>query len=374
MRRWWRADVVVFRALAGKVFHRSLPGAQLGNASGGFVWNNPLPPLGTVVGVGNWPLSFGPGGVLGYSSQSTPGQTSAPATHRFAPWERLIDVEREDKKLFVDDELLVAFPSTRAAVVWQNRLARLAKLPTRDRLTALDELLASTVDDKLVGAHHEAVASAVRPLRFLCNLLFIYMATAIVMLLEYQSARLAWPLWLAGLFAGTLLVSLVYLRAAAKLRGPGERLPWGHAVVTFIAPLSTVRAVDAVTADAFAGFHPVAVGRQLLAPDEFKKYLRAVLLDLEHPLASANSAGEHDRAAWSPKQIETERWSNSRQLDLLAEVAGQCGFVYDELLAPPRPESPEVHSYCPRCREQYAVADGQCPSCPGIERLAFPDA
>src|SRR5688572_714283 len=85
--RWWRCDAVVFRAWTGRNFRPTLPGAQFGNDSGGFVWGNPLPPLGTMVGCYGWPVSLSPEGIYGIVRQRFPQCGSAPATRALFEWD-----------------------------------------------------------------------------------------------------------------------------------------------------------------------------------------------------------------------------------------------------------------------------------------------
>lgn len=366
--RWWRSDVVVFRAWLGGRFHTTAPGKQLGNDSGGFVWGNPFPPLGTMIGSIGWPVAVSPEGVCGVNPQVFHRAGHAPSTGLHLPWSAVRELVRNDRTLAAGDQVLVVLPSRRAAQIWHRRLLQLAQGDDElERAAAVEKMLRETLDDAAVGERLGLFRSSARVLRLCCNALLIFIVTAVYQLLWVEEARHAWPSWLAGLLGLMAATAWFYVGAHRRLyHGLPATAPWGHAALMLVSPLTTVRGVDALSAEAAMEFHPVAVARRLLDGKSFHRFLRHVLLDLTYPL---QPTGEPPPIAAEAESIVA--WCRDRQWKYLAGVVEQLGLRLDTVLAPPHPDSHEVHAYCPRCHEQYVTAEEECPACPGIRRKSF---
>jgi Zn finger protein HypA/HybF involved in hydrogenase expression len=90
--------------------------------------------------------------------------------------------------------------------------------------------------------------------------------------------------------------------------------------------------------------------------------VRSVILDLKHPL-------KHEVVDEAAERTIT--WTAKEQLNICLEQMKKGRYLKpEELLAPTQREENSI-SYCPRCRCQFVVSDGECPDCPGVELVAF---
>jgi hypothetical protein len=288
---WVRHDAVAFVAPSLRRWRLRRPSATFGNERGGVVLVNPLPPLGRI-----YVCPLVPAGLL---------------------------------------------PETPA---W----------PEEDSRPAAEAALARALDTEAVARGVAEQAQISGPLQISCNLLLAYLLGL---------APLA--AWLHGLEAtlGGILAGLALMLALAvgqwwllhRKAFPERRFERRlHAFLMLIAPPGAIRAHDALSRDALAGFHPLAVARVLLPPQRFEAFARRTLLELRHPEPGAELPGLQ-----APLLAACERLVRDAGLDLEA------------LLAPPAPEE-GCRSYCPRCRTQYALNQGRCSECVEQLLVAFP--
>src|SRR5262249_16916265 len=113
-----------------------------------------------------------------------------------------------------------------------------------------------------------------------------------------------------------------------------KRWPLQHMTTIGFSPFAAIRANDLLVADLAEDVHPVAVGRRLLAEEEFRSL-----------------AGEEIRQA---QFLHNDEFL----LKFLHEFLAQHGVDRESLLAPPRKEDNASQSYCPVCLTQYVVAAG----------------
>jgi hypothetical protein len=131
-----------------------------------------------------------------------------------------------------------------------------------------------------------------------------------------------------------------------------------------LAAPTAMRAHDLLVRRALETFHPLALARILVSPEEFRQLVHQVLLDLRHPLQPLAPTGP-------PEARASVAWSLAAWRKTVEEFVRRAELSPEELLAPPTPSEPDHVSYCPRCLTQYIVPEGVCAECGGLplERL-----
>jgi hypothetical protein len=250
-------------------------------------------------------------------------------------------------------------------------LRQLAALAAEARPSALEQLIAQTIDPATVAERLDDFRTASRLLRLECNLLFFYIFVGGPLLVWVPNFWLYWPHLLVGLLLLNLTVTGEYWFVHRRLY-PDERSSrlW-HALMMALAPLTSMRALDALAGPLCLDAHPLAVARAIFKPEHFSAFARRVLLDLRYPLPSGEAA--------SPEADEIERWFHATISARLEQIVAAPaigtpsvdGLNIVELLASPQPEGDDVRAFCPRCRQQFATLSGECDACGGLKLTAF---
>ena len=127
-------------------------------------------------------------------------------------------------------------------------------------------------------------------------------------------------------------------------------------VKMILCPPVSIRAADILTRNLLAEYSPIVLASVLPGSGE-SQFVRAVILDLKHPL-------KHEVVDKTASQaIE---WTAKEQLNVCLDQIKKGRYLKpEELLAPTQREENSV-GYCPRCRCQFVVSEGECPDCPGV--------
>ena len=137
--------------------------------------------------------------------------------------------------------------------------------------------------------------------------------------------------------------------------------------VAALAPLSAIRAGQAVARDTFACHDPVTVAAEFCGDEAFRRFARDTLCDLRHPRPAA--VPEENPAA-----ARVEAWFRERVTQHTERFLRAAGVDPAALLAPPAPGGPADRGYCPRCRAVYVRADGDCSDCGGVALVPLASA
>jgi hypothetical protein len=158
-----------------------------------------------------------------------------------------------------------------------------------------------------------------------------------------------------------VLIGILFYRSHKQFF-PGEPSERFESLAKMIlCPPVSIRAPDLLTRNLLAHYSPVVVA-ELLAGAAEQQFVRAFILDLRHPLG-------HEVADDAAEQ--TMRWTAAEQLNVCLEQIKSGRYLKPaELEAPVEREENSI-SYCPRCRCQFVVGDGECPDCPGVELAVF---
>jgi hypothetical protein len=131
-----------------------------------------------------------------------------------------------------------------------------------------------------------------------------------------------------------------------------------------LSPPVAMRALDALSRDLLAEFHPLAVARVILAEDEFRAFAARVLRDAHHPLPAGREGAEPEVVA------AAESW-RMRSVAALERFVRKQGVPDQDWSAPPAREGDDCTTFCPRCLQQFTIPAGTCARCWDLELCAF---
>ena len=156
-------------------------------------------------------------------------------------------------------------------------------------------------------------------------------------------------------------IAIMFHRAHKKLY-PAESSERLESLVKMIlCPPVSIRAADILTKNLLAQYSPIVLANVLPGSGE-QQFVRSVILDLKHPLRHEVSDADAEK---------TIAWTVGEQLNVCLDQVKKGRYLKPEdLLAPTQREGNSI-SYCPRCRCQFVVSDGECPDCPGVELVDF---
>ena len=131
----------------------------------------------------------------------------------------------------------------------------------------------------------------------------------------------------------------------------GERI--ANVVKMALFPPSALRALDPLTKNLVGHYNPLIIGRILLAHDRWLEFAARTVRNLQYP----------------PLEISTGQiaariitWQNRLLLDLASKVVE----IPVDSPHPPKPHSPDVGSFCPRCLAQFTHRKETAPTVPEL--------
>lgn len=352
--RWYAG----FSSVAGRNWRVRRPSRELGNASAGLLWKFPLPPLGTFVASQPLPFAVGNGGVLACALHSPNPGGKAPAPESFATWQELGTLRRDGKQLLVGGRTFLKVCSEREAAHLARLLGSLADAPAAERERIAHQRLRRAFALESARRRLDAFRRASRPLRILCNLLFVLLFACIPPVVWYWGFEDTWPYLLVALLAFMLSCATVFHSLHRRLfpLGKGER--WTNALLACVAPHHAIRLVDAAARGLLSDFHPLACARLLLDPADFRDFAARWYRDLKFPISDASSDFVREKAA-------TRSW-------WIAETSAfleRCGLDEKTLLASPIADDTNG-SFCPRCHTAFELRNAVCADCGGMRTCA----
>jgi hypothetical protein len=343
------------------------PGTLLGNQRGGFVFAHPLPPLGTFLAANQFPLSLSPEAALAYvATNVNPGWRPA-QTGRFLPFNAIRDVQAHGRKVTVNGGVWLTAPSASFARRVAEELARFAKMPKPDRDRAMSELIRTSFDERAVAQRCQDFQKQSRNLRWLSNVLLVYLFVFAPALIWHFGFKLSWLGLVVGLIALTTTTAVLFHRAHRALYPEAEDERFTHTLTIALAPTSALRARDALSRPLVEMFHPLAVAKVLLPEARFREFARRVLLDIRHPALPLCPSDDSVQRA-------TEFHARTTLRQAAEQLLKRSSIEPDELCHPPLPADESCRAYCPRCGAQFTTPEGNCADCGGLALAALPTA
>ncbi len=358
---WTVRRSVVFTGGGRHVRWRAcLPGDLLGNARGGFVRTNLLPPFGSALRCAWLPVALGPGAISNVSPQTPPGCTGADGEALILSYADIECAGTEGKRLLLNGIPFARCATSGQAVALAAFVTQLHDTPAAERGPVIHRFLASRFDaaalsDRLAEGH------AIPPmLTVLCYVLCAFLYVLIPVAAFLIGAGLAILCSLPLVLALDIWIACLFLQAHRRLYPAAREGRVSAFLSLLLCPPAAIRARDRLTLDLVESFDPVAVRLALSAVPDTAFYA-AVIRDLAHPLPSDDVVphGNGIRLA-----RETEAWFLAEIRCLTESSLAATGLRSAELCVPPPHRSGEV--YCPRCHALFVRAVSFCPDCRGV--------
>jgi hypothetical protein len=201
----------------------------------------------------------------------------------------------------------------------------------------------------------------IKPMRALSLILFLFLFVVTpVLVSSFGLLRLITPV-AAVMVMLAVLIGILFYRAHKQLFPAESSERFENLVKMILCPPVSIRAPDIITRNLLAEYSPIVVASLLTGSNE-QQFVRAFILDLQHPLKHEVS----DETA-----EKTIAWTAAEQLNIcLDQVKAGDYLKPEDLLAPAQREGNSI-SYCPRCRCQFVVSAVECPDCPGVALVDF---
>ncbi|MFO1513559.1 MAG: hypothetical protein U1F83_11685 [Verrucomicrobiota bacterium] len=361
---WLRRGGVAFTTWLGRHWQVRHPDALAGNQSGGFLPAPPLPPLGALFVANQFPLSLSPDGVLAFvATNVNPGWRPA-QSGRFVSWKDLREVRVRGKKVLVNGQPFLTAATSGLARQLGSELKRLLAMKPAERADAIVQLAKKSMDPDAIAARRGEWRQHARPVRWLANLLVVYIFAVAPALIWHFGFLLCWLWLLLGLLTLTFTTATLFARAHRALYPEAHDERFTHTLTIALAPTSAMRAHDALSRPLLETFHPLAVAKVSLKDEDFRRFARGLLLDLRQP-ALPLCPNE------MPEAQSTERFFRRTLLTVTEEFLTRGGVTPGELGHSPVPGDESSRAYCPRCEAQFTSVEGRCADCGGLPLVAF---
>ena len=359
---WVKRESVAFVSAWGGRWRLAVPPSWMGNANGGILFLNPLPPAGRVFLSHLSPVSISPSGICAFNSQTLPSEARSPyQSGQFLPFSKIKDSASDGSYLVINKEKFTKCATTKQAHALAGLIAAMAKASVSKR-----ENMARTWVVKQFAADDAAAVlkeseKLIKPIQEMGVILFLFLFLFTPSLaFTFGLSPLIIPVAVV-MVALAVEIGIMFHRAHKKLY-PAESSERLESLVKMIlCPPVSIRAADILTKNLLAQYSPIVLASVLPGSGE-QQFVRSVILDLKHPLRHEVSEADAEK---------TIAWTANEQLNVCLDQVKKGRYLKpDELLAPTQREGNSI-SYCPRCRCQFVVSDGECPDCPGVELVEF---
>ena len=359
---WVKRESVAFVSAWGSRWRLAVPPSWLGNASGGLLILNPLPPSGRVFLSHLSPVSISPSGICAFNLQTLPSEARSPyQSGEFLPFSKIKDAGSDGAYLIINKEKFTKCATAHQARALAKLVVSLAKASASKReAMARAWLVKQFASDEAATLLQES-EKLIKPVQQMGLILFLFLFVLTPSLaFTYGFTPLIIPVAIV-MVALAVEIAILFHRAHKKLY-PAESSERLESLVKMIlCPPVSIRAADILTRNLLAEYSPIVLANVLPGSGE-PQFVRAVILDLKYPL-------KHEVVDELAEQ--TIEWTAREQLNVCLDEVNKGRYLKsEELLAPTQREENSV-GYCPRCRCQFVVREGECPDCPGVALVEF---
>ena len=359
---WVKRESVAFVSRMGGRWRLTVPPSWLGNANGGILLLNPLPPAGRIFLSHLSPISISPSGICAYNLQTLPSEARSPGqTGQYLPFDKVTAATTDGAYLLVNEERFAKCATPKQAKSLATLIAEMAKASAskRERLAHAWISKQFAIDD--AAALLSEGNAIIDPIRELSLILFLFLFVVTpVLVSSFGLMSLIIPV-AAVMVILAVLIGILFHRAHKKLFPAETSERFEHLVKMILCPPVSMRAPDILTRNLLAEYSPIVLA-SLLAESGEQQFVRAFILDLQHPLKHEVS----DETA-----AKTISWMAAEQLNVCLEQVKAGRYLKPEDLSAPTQRESNSISYCPRCRCQFVVSATECPDCPGVELVSF---
>lgn len=359
---WVKRESVAFVSAWGSRWRLAVPPSWMGNANGGLLFLNPLPPAGRVFLSHLSPVSISPSGICAFNLQTLPSEARSPyQSGEFLPFSKIKDSGSDGAYLIINKEKFTKCVTAKQARALATLVGAMAKASASKREKMAQAWVGKQFAADEAAAFLQESEKLIKPIKQMGVILFLFLfALTPSLAFTYGSAPLIIPVAIV-MVALAVEIAIMFHRTHKKLY-PAESSERLESLVKMIlCPPVSIRAADILTRNLLAEYSPIVLASVLPGSGE-SKFVRGVILDLKHPL-------KHEVVDETAE--ETISWTANEQLRVCLDQVKKGRYLKpEELLAPAQREENSV-SYCPRCRYQFVVSEGECPDCPGVELAKF---
>ena len=359
---WVKRESVAFVSAWGRRWRLAVPPSWMGNASGGLLFLNPLPPAGRVFLSHLSPISISPSGICAFNIQTLPSEARSPyQSGEFLAFNNINDCVSDGAYLVINKEKFTKCATTKQAHALANVIAAMAKASASKRESLARTWVVKQFATDDAAALLKESLELIKPIQEVGVILFLFLFVFTPSLaFSFGLSPLIIPV-AAVMVMLAVLIAIMFHRVHKKLY-PAESSERLESLVKMIlCPPVSIRAADILTRNLLAQYSPIVLASVLPGSGE-QQFVRSVILDLKHPLRHEVSEADAEK---------TIGWTASEQLNVCLEQVKKGHYLKpEELLAPTQREENSL-SYCPRCHCQFVVGDGECPDCPGVELEKF---
>jgi hypothetical protein len=295
------------------------------------------------------------------SERITPNALFVSSDQRAVCYGDIRSVGTDERYLLIDGKRYLHFQTSGAVQSAKRHIDRLISMAENKREAAIVESvdLAFALD---VCERLRTFRVETRAVRILSSLLWIvafFVLPGVLFIVgnDVVLLPLGALIWLLA-----VAISIVTILAKKRITPAGRReFPWTTLKYLFY-PVAALRACESLAEDVFTDVHPAMICMDLCRGDHQNDCLTYLLLRILHPV-SLSRAGDAKADAVSAK-------FNSLFADRLRKELAKTVPQVLKSLVPQRQHETSV-SYCPRCRAQYQITEGECADCPGVALQQF---
>jgi len=359
---WVKRESVAFVSAWGSRWRLAVPPSWLGNASGGLLILNPLPPSGRVFLSHLSPVSISPSGICAFNLQTLPSEARSPyQSGELLPFSKIKDAGSDGAYLIINKEKFTKCATAHQARALAKLVISLAKESASKReAMARAWVVKQFASDEAATLLQES-EKLTKPVQQMGLILFLFLFVLTPSLaFTYGFTPLIIPVAIVMVALAVEIAILFHL--AHKKLYPAESSERLETLVKMIlCPPVSIRAADILTRNLLAEYSPIILANVLPGSGE-PQFVRAIILDLKYPL-------KHEVVDELAEQ--TIEWTAKEQLNVCLDQVKKGRYLKsEELLAPTQREENSI-GYCPRCRCQFVVREGECPDCPGVALVEF---
>jgi hypothetical protein len=334
----------------------------IGNERGSLLFLNPLPPLGRIFLSHLTPVSVSPVGVCAFNRQALFRLGRARQSGQTLTFAEISSSSTDGAYLLINNQKFTKCATAQQARTISEFIRAMVDAAPYDRDRLVRDYVAKPFALDEAAARLRKANQLIRPIQFMCCLFFLFLLVVVPIVVNaYGLLSLIVPV-AAVIVAFAVQISIMFYRAH-KILHPHDTQERIESVIKMVlCPPASIRASDLLTKNLLSEYSPVVLAA--LAPGPAStEFVRALILDLQHPLA-------HEAPDKTSSEIIS--WEAATHLNLCLQHLIRCGFSRPEVLLAPPTQDRDSTSYCPRCRGQFLVRSDWCPDCPGVRLLAFP--
>lgn len=360
---WMKRQSVAFMAGSGGHGRIAFPHSWLGNANGGILFLNPLPPAGKVFLSHLTPISISPSGICAFNLQTLSSARSASQTGRFLSFSKVKQTGIDGAYLLINKEKFVKCATAGQARKLSTLIETMVKASSAKREALARSWIAKQFDVNEATTRLRDGKKAINLIQTMGWAFFLFLFV-LAPILVTMAGLLPMLIMIAIVMLFVAISIAVLFSKAHKKLYPEEKAERLESLVKMIlCPPASIRAADILTRNMLAEFSPMVLA-DFLTGNRGRQFVRAFVLDLQYPL-------KHEVLEESARS--TINWAAAEQLQASLAYLKSGRFENAEALLAPAQREGNSLSYCPRCGCQFVVHSVDCTDCPGVELVAFSD-